>query len=85
MPKRDKQQRPKDVNQLAHRLVTLSTEQPESDLPSKEQLSNLMSKLGRKGGKIGGKRRMQTMTAEERSLAAQKAANARWSESKGKI
>jgi hypothetical protein len=37
-----------------------------------------MSAMGTKGGKIGGKRRMQTMTAEQRSQIALKAAQARW-------
>jgi len=68
----------KDANELARRLVRLSSEAAENLLPTKEQLSALMSRLGKKGGKIGGKRRMETMTSEERSLVAQKAANARW-------
>jgi hypothetical protein len=38
-----------------------------------------MAQMGRKGGKIGGKRRMETMTAEQRSQIALKAAKARWS------
>ena len=38
-----------------------------------------MSEMGRKGGKIGGKRRLQTMTAEDRVRVAVKAAKARWS------
>jgi len=37
-----------------------------------------MSELGRKGGKIGGKQRLKTMTAKERSDVAKKAALARW-------
>lgn len=32
-----------------------------------------MSEIGRKGGKIGGKRSLETMTAEERSARAKKA------------
>ena len=35
-----------------------------------------MSELGRKGGKIGGKRSLETMTPEERSARAKKAATA---------
>jgi len=35
--------------------------------------------LGRKGGKIGGKRRAAAMTPEQRSDSARKAALARWS------
>jgi len=37
-----------------------------------------MSEMGRKGGRIGGKRRLETMTPEERSAAALKAARVRW-------
>ena len=33
----------------------------------KALLSEIMSELGRKGGKIGGKRSLETMTLEERS------------------
>jgi hypothetical protein len=47
--------------------------------PTKEQISALMAELGRKGGKKGGKRRLETMTAEERSAIATKAAQTRWS------
>jgi hypothetical protein len=82
MPKRIKQvKRPKDVNQLAHYLGTVSTEQADPELPTKAQVSLLMSKLGKKGGKIGGKRRLQTMTSEERSEVARSAAKARWKSS----
>ena len=45
-------------------------------------LRNVMREMGRKGGKIGGKRRLETMTAEERSHAAYKAAQARWAKRK---
>jgi hypothetical protein len=41
-----------------------------------------MSAIGRKGGKIGGKRRMVTMTPEERSQVAAKAAKTRWAKHK---
>ena len=36
----------------------------------------VMSEMGRKGGKIGGKRSMETMTPAERTARAQKAAAA---------
>lgn len=45
---------------------------------TKAQVSQLMSQMGRKGGKVGGKRRLLTMTAEERSQSALRAAQARW-------
>jgi hypothetical protein len=70
-----------DVNQLAHRLVQESTAEPSL---TKTQISELMAEMGRKGGKIGGKRRMQTMTPEERSQRALQAAQARWAKPKKK-
>jgi len=41
-----------------------------------------MAEMGRKGGKKGGKRRLVTMTPEQRSHVALKAAQARWSKKK---
>jgi hypothetical protein len=38
-----------------------------------------MAEMGRKGGRIGGKRRLETMTSRQRSKVAKAAANARWS------
>jgi len=38
--------------------------------------------MGRKGGRIGGKRRLVTMTVEQRREVAQKAANTRWARRK---
>lgn len=46
--------------------------------PTRAQISLFMAELGRKGGKKGGKRRMETMTAEERSAVAREAALTRW-------
>jgi len=37
-----------------------------------------MASIGRKGGQIGGKRQMKTMTRDGRFEAARKAAKARW-------
>ena len=39
-------------------------------------------KAGRRGGKIGGKRRLKTMTTQERRKIATKAAAARWRKTK---
>jgi ribosomal 50S subunit-associated protein YjgA (DUF615 family) len=81
MPKRDKKKRPPDVNQLAHQLVGLSTaETPAMPIPF--GLSEYMSEIGRKGGRIGGKRRLETMTKTERKKLAAKAARARWKKAK---
>jgi len=41
-----------------------------------------MAVIGRKGGQIGGKRRLKTMTKAERSKIAAKAAKARWKKTK---
>jgi len=43
-----------------------------------------MAEMGRKGGRIGGKRRLETMTSRQRSQIAKAAAKARWSK-KSKI
>jgi len=72
--------RPTDVNQLAHFLGQQSTDDKS---PSKDEISRVMSELGKRGGKIGGKRRMVTLTQEQRSQIAYKAAQARWAK-KGK-
>ncbi len=37
-------------------------------------IRKVMSEMGRKGGKIGGKRSLETMTPEERTARAKKAA-----------
>jgi hypothetical protein len=76
MPKRISRKRPTDVNQLAHFLGDLSTRE---DTPATtEQISSFMAAMGSRGGKIGGKRRMFTMSAKARSTAARRAAKARW-------
>jgi hypothetical protein len=68
-----------DVNELADQLVKISAdEQHSASPPTKEQISMLISQLGKKGGKLGGKLRLETMTAKERSDAASNAAKARW-------
>jgi hypothetical protein len=41
-------------------------------------ISEYMAVIGRKGGKIGGKRRLTTLTKEERKRIAANAARARW-------
>ena len=78
----DKGKRPRDANQLAKWIVDRSTaESPAvSSTPAvPADLSAYMSAMGRKGGQIGGKRRLVTMTAAQRKKAAAKAAKARWS------
>jgi hypothetical protein len=47
-------------------------------------VSRVMAEMGRRGGKIGGKRRAANMTVAERSNAAAMAANARWQKERQK-
>lgn len=42
----------------------------------------VMRQMGARGGKIGGKRRLETMTEEQRRRSARKAARARWEKAK---
>jgi hypothetical protein len=79
--KKKRQDRPADVNRWAHAIGNESTNtESEKILPSPtdKEISRLMAAMGRRGGKIGGKRRMETMTPEQRSQSALKAAQARW-------
>jgi hypothetical protein len=81
MPKPNKQnKRPKNVNQLADYLGDTSTRGAvEIVVPATTaQISLVTAELGRKGGKIGGKRRLETMTAKQRQTIAKKAARAIW-------
>lgn len=87
MPKRISKPKktPKDVNQNALRVVQLSTELPEADLEiNKSLLSKIMSEMGRKGGRISGRRRMDNLSPEKRSAIALLAAKARWAKSNHK-
>jgi hypothetical protein len=45
-------------------------------------VQKVMREMGAKGGKIGGKRRLETMTDEQRKRSARKAAKARWAKAK---
>jgi hypothetical protein len=77
-----KGKRPRDPNQLAKWIVDRSTNEVEGPeaitAPPPSDLSAYMAAIGRKGGQIGGKRRLKTMTKEARSKVAAKAATARW-------
>jgi hypothetical protein len=46
------------------------------DKKTKALFSEIMREIGSKGGKLGGKRSLETMTPEERSARAKKASNA---------
>jgi hypothetical protein len=80
-----KGKRPRDPNQLAKWIVDRSTNEVEgaeavtspAPIPPSD-LSAYMAAIGRKGGQIGGKRRLKTMTKEQRRKVAAKAAKTRW-------
>ena len=73
-----KGKRPRDPNQLAKWIVEQSTEEAKPSPPPPSDLSAYMAAMGRKGGMVGGKRRLVTMTPDARKRAAAKAAQARW-------
>lgn len=76
MPDRSRK-RPRDINELAKRLVDEATgEEPPFDPDEGKDPAAVA--LGRKGGLKGGKARAAKMTPEERSASAKKAAMARW-------
>lgn len=87
MPKPVKKRgKSKDPNELAFELVRRTAEigERDSDQPFAARLSAYMSKLGRKGGKESGRRRMQNLTDEQRREIALKAARARWARARWK-
>jgi hypothetical protein len=87
-PLKKKRRRPQDVNQLARQLVDESTaerqESPEPIPILPDVLSAYMAALGRKGGRVSGKRRMANLSPEQRVEIALKAARARWAKTKRK-
>ncbi|HEY3829066.1 MAG TPA: hypothetical protein VGL57_07710 [Solirubrobacteraceae bacterium] len=79
MPDRSRK-RPRDPNQLGKLIVDLATGEAEDANPD-EGKDPAVVELGRKGGLKGGKARAASMTPEQRSDAAKRAARARWDNS----
>jgi hypothetical protein len=73
----DRSRRPRDSNLLAKMVVDIATGEIE-DTAADDGKNPAAVELGRKGGLKGGKARAAKMTAEERSEAAKRAAEARW-------
>lgn len=68
--------RPRDANQLAHRIVQEATgEAPPAEPDTRDPAA---VSLGRRGGLKGGKARAEKLTKKRRKEIAQKAARARW-------
>lgn len=76
MPDRSSK-RPRDLNQLAQRLVQEATgDAPQG--PAEPAKDPAAVALGRRGGLKGGKARAEKMTPEQRRESARRAAQARW-------
>ena len=86
MPKRTSKHL--DAVQNARRVVLESIGEidaaPESPKPTRSVISQVMAEMGRKGGLIGGKRRLETLSDRRRSQIAKQAAQARWGKKKKK-
>jgi hypothetical protein len=78
MPKRTRNPEKLDVFQNARR-VFLEAVETTTELTIVQQV---MREMGAKGGKIGGKRRLETMSDAQRTKSARKAAKARWAKAK---
>ncbi len=78
MPDRSRK-RPRDLNQLAARLVDEATGNAPESVDPEDGKDPAAVALGRRGGLKGGKARAESMTAKQRSEAARRAAEARWS------
>jgi hypothetical protein len=73
-PVAKRSKKPADLNRLAAAIVGDATDETPQE-PKSPQV-----RAGRIGGQRGGKARAQRMTAEERSEAARRAAESRWSQ-----
>lgn len=77
MPDRSRK-RPRDLNSLAASIVRDATDDDKSE-PADDGKDPAAVALGRKGGLKGGRARAKKLTPEQRSEAARKASQARWS------
>ena len=75
MPKRSSSSKSLDANQLAANVVALATGEAE---PAARKKNPAAVSLGRRGGLKGGKARAASLTPEQRSEIAKKAAAKRW-------
>ena len=74
-----------DTVQNARRVVLASVGEepaPVTVPASRALISKVMAEMGRKGGRIGGKRRLETLSDRRRTAIARQAAKARWAKAK---
>ena len=67
-----------DVAQNARRVFDEALASVETTTVSRSMISVVMAEMGRRGGLIGGKRRLETMTPERRQEIGRLAAQKRW-------
>jgi hypothetical protein len=79
MPKRKRTSPKLDTVQNARRVFLEATEDVQLTI-----VQQVMRDMGARGGRIGGKRRLETMTDAQRTRSARKAAKARWAKAKKK-
>jgi hypothetical protein len=81
MPDRSRK-RPRDLNQLAHRLTQEATgevePEPAAEVDADREKDPAAVSLGRRGGLKGGAARAEKLSAERRSEIARNAAATRW-------
>jgi len=76
-----KPKRPREPNQLAKAIVDIAIGEPAHVIhtePAKPEKDPAAVSLGRRGGLKGGKARAASLTPEQRSEIAKKAAAKRW-------
>jgi hypothetical protein len=79
MPKRSSSRKSKpDINERAANVVAAATGQPRRAKKPTKRKNPAAVALGRLGGPKGGKARAASLTPEQRSEIAKKAAAARW-------
>ncbi len=84
MPERSRKKKPRDVNELAARILAEATGDEataEEQEPATPEKNAAAVELGRRGGLKGGKARAANLTPEQRSEIARAAASARWKKS----
>jgi hypothetical protein len=70
--------RPRDMNQLAKRIVDLSVGETTEEQPVEREKNPHAVALGRLGGQRGGKARAERLAPAKRSEIARAAAMSRW-------
>ena len=76
--------RPRDMNQLAKRIVDLSVGEATEEPPADREKNPHAVALGRLGGQRGGKARAERLSSAKRSEIARVTARSRWEKKRPK-